>query len=98
MSYLSFEQASQSPCEGCAAPCCTFLPLHDFVIQHLDHLDYALYLVNFANIELALVNGTTWRVHYRQRCSRLMPNGGCQLHGQPQKPLVCQNYSATSCF
>ena len=90
MTKLTFAEARQSPCQGCSAPCCTCLPLHDFVIQHFDHLDYALYLLNFAHIELALVNGSSWRVHYRQPCSRLLPNGGCMLHGKSEKPMVCQ--------
>lgn len=98
MTTLTFSEAKQSPCNGCSAPCCSYLPLHDFVIQHFDHLDYAFYLLNFAHIELALVNGNSWRVHYRQPCSRLLPTGGCRLHGQPEKPMVCQNYSATTCF
>ena len=27
------------------------------------------YLLNFVNIELALVQGTTWRVHLKARCT-----------------------------
>lgn len=97
-STLSFDQCLQSPCDTCSAPCCTFLPLHDFVMQTFDDVDYARYLLNFANIELAYVSGQTWRVHYVAPCSRLDKNGLCTLHGTVQKPQVCLNYNARSCF
>ncbi len=98
LSTLSFNQCLQSPCAGCAAPCCTYLPLHDFSIQRFQDADYARYLLNFANIELALVNGATWRVHYTMRCARLTEEGLCGLHGHPSKPQVCLNYDAYGCF
>ena len=97
-STLSFDQCIESPCTGCSAPCCQFLPLHDFGIQRFQDVDYARYLLNFENIELALVSGTTWRVHYRAPCSRLSPMGGCTLHNSPEKPQVCLNYDAYNCF
>jgi hypothetical protein len=97
-STLSFDQCIESPCTGCTAPCCQFLPLHDFVIQRFQDVDYARYLLNFENIELALVSGTTWRVHYTAPCSRLSPTGGCTLHNSPEKPQVCLNYDAYDCF
>ncbi len=97
-STFSFNQCVQSPCAGCSAPCCTYLPLHDFSIQRFQDADYARYLLNFANIELALVNGTAWRVHYTMRCARLTQSGLCSLHGDPSKPQVCLNYDAYNCF
>ena len=95
---ISFDTCIQSPCKGCSAPCCTFLPLHDFTIQNYRDVDYARYLLNFVNIELALVQGTTWRVHWKAECTRLLPDGGCKLHNTPEKPQVCLNYDAYSCF
>ena len=56
---LTWAQARQSPCSGCAAPCCTVLPLHDFAIQRMPDLDYAFYLLNFDRIELALLSDAT---------------------------------------
>ena len=95
---LSFTDCIQSPCHGCSAPCCSFLPLHDFVIASYTDADYARYLLNFANIELALVQGQTWRVHLKSPCTRLQPNGLCGLHDSPKKPQVCLNYDARKCF
>ena len=95
---ISFDTCIQSPCKGCSAPCCTFLPLHDFSIQNYRDVDYARYLLNFVNIELALVQGATWRVHWKAKCKRLRPNGGCELHNTSRKPQVCLNYNAHSCF
>ena len=94
----SFDACIQSPCKGCTAPCCTFLPLHDFTLRTYRDVDYARYLLNFVNIELALVQGATWRVHWKARCTRLLSGGGCSLHNTPQKPQVCLNYDAYSCF
>jgi Fe-S-cluster containining protein len=96
---LSYRQALESPCQGCQASCCTFLPLHDFNVTKLSDLDYALYVSNFDRIELSLVNGGKWRVHYRMECrffekeTRL-----CGLHESGEKPNVCKRYNPYSCF
>jgi len=95
---LSFTDCLQSPCQGCLAPCCSFLPLHDFVITTYKDADYARYLLNFVNIELALVQGETWRVHLKSPCTRLKEDGLCSLHGTSKKPQVCLNYDARNCF
>lgn len=95
---LSFKEAQSSPCMDCQVSCCRYLPLQDFQITTFAQLDYAFYLCNFANIELALVDGQTWRAHYRAQCSRLDESNRCTLHNTPQKPKVCQRYNGYTCF
>lgn len=96
---LSFEQARRSPCEGCDAPCCTYLPLHTFQLTRYENLDYAFYLLNFDRIELALMPGGQWRVMYRAPCRHLdRETHRCGVHGTTTQPEVCKRYSAYSCF
>ena len=96
---LGFAAARDTPCQGCAAPCCTFLPLHDFQITRYEELDYAFYLLNFERIELALLAGNSWRVHYRAPCSNLdLASRRCKVHNTPQQPSVCKRYNPFNCF
>jgi hypothetical protein len=95
---MQLSQERAIPCTGCSTPCCTFLPLYDFQITDHHTLDYALYLIGFSNIEFALIQGTTWRVHYRMRCSNLNKENLCVVHNTPQKPSVCRTYDPFRCF
>jgi hypothetical protein len=96
---LAFDQARLSPCAGCAAPCCTVLPVYDFDVRGLPDIDYALYLCNFERIELAINEVGGWRVHYRAPCRQLDPvERRCTVHGSPDQPRVCQKYDAHACF
>ena len=95
---MQLSQARANPCIGCHTPCCTFLPLYDFQLTDHTTLDYALYLIGFANIEFALVQNSLWRVHYRMRCSNLDQKNRCVVHNTPEKPSVCRNYDPFKCF
>ena len=95
---MQLSQARANPCAGCHTPCCTFLPLYDFQLTNHATLDYALYLIGFANIEFALVQNSLWRVHYRMRCSNLDQENRCVVHNTPDKPSVCRNYDPFQCF
>ena len=95
---LSFQQAASSPCEGCLAPCCTVLPLHDFQITRYSELDYALYLLNFDRIELNWLDNGSWRAHYRMPCHRIDPQTyRCTVHGTSDQPHICKRYSPYNC-
>jgi hypothetical protein len=95
---LDLAAASQSPCVGCGAWCCTVLPVHSFSIDRFSDLDYARYLLNFARIELALIETGTWQVHYRAPCQHFVPQTRrCAVHRQPQQPSVCRAYDAYNC-
>ncbi len=96
---LTWDEARRSPCRSCAAPCCTVLPLYDFAVRSLPDLDYALYLLNFDRIELALMEDGQWRAHYRAPCRNLdLETRGCRVHSTPDQPAVCQKYDAQACF
>ena len=97
MSHHSFQMAMRNPCVGCKASCCTMLPLHDFQLSTLMDVDYARYVLNFERIELALLQGQKWRIHYQMSCSHLSDKG-CKLHDSGQKPMVCQDYNPYQCF
>ena len=73
------------------------LPLHDFQMTTLMDVDYARYVLNFERIELALLQGQKWRIHYQMKCSHLSPKG-CELHGSDKKPMVCTDYNPYQCF
>jgi hypothetical protein len=65
----------------------------------LGDVDYAFYLLNFANIELGIAPDGTWSAYYRQACRFLAPDTlGCQLHGTAAKPHVCVQYNPYNCF
>ncbi|MFT5681457.1 MAG: Fe-S-cluster containining protein [Myxococcota bacterium] len=96
---MGFAEARDTPCTGCSASCCTFLPLHDFQITRYEELDYAFYLLNFDRIELALLSGNSWRVHYRAPCSNLdLATRRCTVHGTDKQPHVCKRYNPYNCF
>lgn len=96
---LNFQQALSSPCVGCSASCCTYLPLHDFTITRMQELDYAFYLINFDRIELAWLQGNSWRAHYRAPCTKLdLETYRCTVHGTTEQPNVCKRYDPYNCF
>ncbi len=75
------------------------LPLQTFALISLSDVDYALYLLNFDNIELGVSADGSWSAYYRQSCRFLDPDTfGCRLHGTPDKPHVCVQYNPFSCF
>ena len=95
---LDLRAASQSPCLGCAAQCCTVLPVHSFELARWSDLDYARYLLNFARIELALLESGSWQVHYRAPCRHFdADRRRCRVHRQPEQPSVCRGYDAWNC-
>lgn len=97
---LSFREALVSPCASCqGTPCCQYLPLQTFALATITDVDYALYLLNFDNLELGVAPDGAWSAYYRQACRFLAPDTlACRLHGTPDKPHVCQQYNPYSCF
>lgn len=96
---LSYREARENPCASCSSsPCCRYLPLATFPMATLADVDYAAYLLNFDNIELGIGADGTWSAYYRQACRFLADDGGCGLHGTPDKPHICQQYNPYSCW
>jgi hypothetical protein len=87
-----------SPCSGCAAPCCTILPVHSFHLGRYVDLDYARYLLGFQNIELGYSDEQTLQVWYRATCRQLDPvRRLCKVHRTPEQPGVCRAYDPWTC-
>jgi hypothetical protein len=97
---LGFAEARVSPCLTCSrSPCCSYLPLTSFAASTYMDLDHAVYLANFERIELGLALDGTWSVHYRHPCRYLDPDDrSCTVHGTPDQPHICSQYSAHTCW
>jgi Fe-S-cluster containining protein len=97
---LDVMQARESPCLTCSgAPCCTFLPLFEFRVNHMRQLDHAIYLLNFDRIELGLSASGSWSVYYRYPCRFLDRDSfRCSLHATPEQPRICVHYNPFSCW
>ena len=98
MTHLTYKQAQSNPCHNCRAGCCTYLPLKDVQITNIMELDHLYYLLHFEGIEILLVDGYTWRVHYNAKCNYLTENNLCSIHNSPQKPKICTSYNPYHCF
>lgn len=95
---LDYSTAQSTPCAGCDAGCCIYLPLKDLAITDYKSLDYAFYVLNFANIELALFAGGLWRAHLVRACSKLdVETRKCTVHETPEQPQVCKRYDPYFC-
>ena len=95
---LDYASAQSAPCKGCEATCCTYLPLKDMTITDYKSLDYAFYVLNFANIELTLFAGGLWRAHLVRACSKLdVTTRKCTVHETPEQPQVCKRYDPYFC-
>jgi Fe-S-cluster containining protein len=97
---LSFAEAMVSPCGTCeSAPCCRYVPLHNFQVQTLRELDHARYLLNFDRIELGLSSAGRWTVYYRSRCRFLDPETSrCTIYTSPERPRICEHYNPYGCW
>jgi hypothetical protein len=97
---LTFAEARTSPCSTCSrSPCCSYLPLTSFTATTFVDLDHAVYLANFDRIELGLGVDGTWSVHWRQPCRYLdLGDRSCTVHGTPDQPHICSQYSAHACW
>ena len=97
---LKFAQARQVyPCDGCSAPCCSYLPLHTFNVSHMRELDHALYLLNFPRIELGINATGGWGVYYRYPCRFLDRDSAlCTIYQSELRPSICTHYNPYSCW
>ena len=100
---LTLAQARETPCFSCAgSPCCTHLPLHRFHVTTLAELEHALYLLNFARIELGIAASGEWSVFYHQPCRYLdrrdPKNYLCSIHQTEAQPQICVHYNPYSCW
>lgn len=97
---LSFEQlTSTNPCDGCPAPCCRMLLTPTGVPSTFIELDFVRYALLFPGTEyLVTAGGDWWQVRWQQ-CSAFEAEGArCRLHGTPEKPRTCTEFSAHNCW
>ncbi len=96
---LTYREARQSPCLSCTtSPCCNYLVLSDFKLETLLDIDYAVYLLNFEGILLAISKQGKAEVYLHQSCHFLdVPSGLCTVHSTPLQPAVCVHYNAHTC-
>ena len=87
-----------NPCEGCVAPCCSTVTLHDLEPRSFRDVDYLGYLTGFDRIEIAFSEGSGVEVAYRALCAQLdRRRASCRLHGGDTKPRICRDYDEHEC-
>ena len=97
---LGHHDALASPCASCpTSPCCSYLQVHTFQVRTVAELDQAVYLLNFAHIELGLSPSGDWGVYYRYPCRFLnRQDFTCRIHDQPEQPRICVHYNPYQCW
>ncbi|HND33170.1 MAG TPA: hypothetical protein PLA94_24400, partial [Myxococcota bacterium] len=96
-SYADF----QSPCQGCAAWCCSrlFFPLATPLRRQ--NLDYIYFLLGFPGVEVGMNSDGSHSIVVRSQCRHLQRqadgSGRCGLYGKPERPQTCTYYDAGSC-
>lgn len=96
---LTWAEARRSPCAACPQSyCCTHVPLHQFALRTVLHVDQAGYLLNFEGILLGLDSELVVTVYLNQPCTHLdQPSGLCTVHGTDLQPGECRHYPAFAC-
>jgi hypothetical protein len=64
----------------------------------LGELDFIQYALGFDGIEAGIHSQGQWVLNLRRKCRHLLPNFRCELHGTPEKPLVCRSYDEHKCL
>lgn len=96
---MGLAMISTSPCMSCTeAPCCSHLEIFNFPVRTAKDLDQAIYFANFSNIEVTLNPNWYCHIYFRSQCQHFSKESGCNIHNQPEQPLVCVNYSPYSCY
>ncbi len=90
---------SESPCEGCAAPCCRMVIFpHQQPQTYLD-FDYLRYVVGFRNLEVLVHRDGDWSIAVSETCRHLdAATSRCSVHGTARQPKVCTNYPGDGCW
>ncbi len=94
---MGWAQASETPCNRCAAPCCQVLVFDHASPADVNAIDFMEYMLGFPGLELALsANG--WKVVVHTTCRYFdVERAGCSIWGRPERPLICGRYDAHAC-
>ncbi len=84
-----------SPCQGCAAPCCTNLVFPYPVPNNASHLDFLKFALGFPGVQV-IVTADEWAVTVTSRC-RHLDGTLCGVFGTDERPLRCKYYDEWKC-
>lgn len=84
-----------SPCDGCAAFCCTKVEFPLAVPRSVASLDFVKFSLGFPGVSIG-VTDEGWRLIISTTCRHLV-GGRCSVYGTPQRPLKCAYYDAWRC-
>jgi hypothetical protein len=89
------DAAVQSPCEGCAAYCCTRLLVPVGVPPDATLVEYLRYALGFPGVEL-VVQDDGWSLAMPSTC-RHLDGTRCGVYGKDERPFRCEYYDAWTC-
>lgn len=89
------DRAVQTPCDGCAAYCCTRLDVPVGVPTDATLVEYLRYALGFPGVEL-IVRDAGWSLAMPATC-RHLDGGRCGVYGKDERPFRCQYYDAWTC-
>lgn len=92
----AFAVLTDTPCESCAAPCCTTVAFPVEIPTGLDGLDHLRYALGFPGTEFVVADDT-WSLVVHTRC-RHLEGTRCGIYGQPERPLTCERYDERTCW
>ena len=89
------DAGSNSPCDGCSAPCCETLVFPQGVPSAASGFDWFRFCLGFPGIELS-ISQDQWSLVLKTRCQHLQ-DGRCSIYGKPERPLFCRYYDEWKC-
>lgn len=88
--------ALRTPCEGCAAYCCTTLVFPKPVPTTNVHLDHWRFTLGFPGVQVG-IGDDGWSLVLETTCRHLGADHRCGVFGLPERPLRCSYYDAWTC-
>ncbi|HEX2851158.1 MAG TPA: hypothetical protein VHN98_11415 [Acidimicrobiales bacterium] len=95
-SRTALAMLTDSPCDGCAAPCCSTVAFPLDVPTGVGGLDHIRYLLGFPGVEVAIADDA-WSLVVHTRC-RHLEGTRCGVYGRPERPLTCERYDERTCW
>jgi len=86
---------SASPCDTCAAWCCSVLVFPKGRPEDASHVDFMRFVLGFPSLTVG-VSDDGWAVIVRTRC-RHLEGHRCGVYGSAERPQRCSSYDANHC-
>lgn len=93
---LKVYQEFIDPCSGCSAQCCKTLVFPHGRPVSRANLDYLQFALGFPGVEVAVSDGE-WQLVIKTTCRHLTDDNRCGIFGQPERPMLCRYFDASSC-